>query len=134
MGVETAAAKVGGWSDIAGKAAAATVAPVVPAFPITAAAAEETENGWVPESWFQGIINGTVTVKHPSLDVEGLEIWASLEWSTRGAGFMTLSATLEYQNEYLALEMHMVVGIKGCPPGRAAHSSTSYRNLSRFCH
>jgi len=48
---------------------------------------------------YLSIMNGTVTVRHPSLDVEGLKIWASLEWSTRGAGYMTLSATLEYENE-----------------------------------
>ena len=89
------AARVGGWMDFGADEEK-----------------KKNENDGVPETWFQGVINGTVTVKHPSLDVDGLKIWASLLWSTRGAGYMTLSATLEYGNEYLALEMHMVVGIK----------------------
>jgi hypothetical protein len=46
MGVESAA-KVGGGTDFGGK--------------------EENENGWVPESWFQGVINGRDKVKNAPL-------------------------------------------------------------------
>jgi hypothetical protein len=59
---------------------------------------------------------GTVGLKHPTFDIEGLEISASIEYTTRAGGDMTLRAELTYQNEYLSLELYVTLGLKGCPP------------------
>ena len=112
---------------------------------------EEEEEDEGPETWYQGFINGTVGLKHPTFDIEGLEISvgrcrltaskpvlkarlkrkcdeplsnfafnfnlrryisASLEYTTRAGGDMTLRAELTYQNENLELELYFTAGVK----------------------